>query len=192
MKLSLALTLTCLIMLPLKTLHAEENQDQYGTTNPVEQSIEFQLDNLRTGVNTDTLKIVCWMAHELTKAGDHKRAFPVLLTCAERGHDISMLELAIMYETGVGVEKSDEKAAGWLKRSSDRGFSTAQLYYGMALLSGKGVTKDEATGKALIQQAANQKDDLAIRLINSNYNIDTVIPDGVINSLVSTTHQELY
>lgn len=192
MKLHLAIIISWTFLVSLNSLHAEENNEKYGTTNPVEQSIEFQLDNLRTGVNTDTLKIVCWMAHELNKAGDHKRALPVLLTCAERGHDISMLELAIMYETGVGVEKSDQKATAWLKRSSDRGFSTAQLYYGMALISGKGVKKDEVAGKLLIQKAAEQKDDLAIRLIKSDYKIETVIPDGISNQYIQNKDQNIY
>ena len=64
------------------------------------------------------------------------------------------------------------------KKSSDRGFSTAQLYYGIALLTGKGVKQNIAEGKALIHRAAAQADHLAINLINSNYDIESIIPDG--------------
>lgn len=168
-----------LVSLSLITkISAKEFTDKYGMINPVEQSIDFQLNNLKMGANKQVLTVICWMAHELRKAGDNKKALPVLLTCAERGHDISMLELAIMYETGAGVPQSYKEAAKWLKKSSDRGFSTAQLYYGIALLTGKGVKKNITKGKSLIQKAAAQDDHLAIDLIKSNYNIETVIPDG--------------
>lgn len=160
------------------SIKANEIIDDNGFTNPVEQSLAFQMNNLKMGANKQVLTVICWMAHELRKAGDNKKALPVLLTCAERGHDISMLELAIMYETGAGVIRSNKEAAKWLKKSSDRGFSTAQLYYGIALLTGKGVKQNIAEGKSLIHKAAAQNDHLAINLINSNYDIESIIPDG--------------
>ena len=178
MKFLTTLLFTILSLTYITKISAEEYKDEYGMINPVEQSIEFQLNNLKMGANKQVLTVICWMAHELRKAGDNKKALPVLLTCAERGHDISMLELAIMYETGAGVPHSYKEAAKWLKKSSDRGFSTAQLYYGIALLTGKGVEQNIAEGKSLIQKAAAQNDHLAIDLIKSNYNIETVIPDG--------------
>ncbi len=163
-------------------IKATELIDENGFTNPVEQSLAFQMNNLKMGANKQVLTVICWMAHELRKAGDNKKALPVLLTCAERGHDISMLELAIMYETGAGVIRSYEEAAKWLKKSSDRGFSTAQLYYGIALLTGKGVKQNISEGKSLIHKAAAQNDHLAITLINSNYEIESIIPDGDIKA----------
>lgn len=161
---------------------ATEYKDQYGTTNPVEESIEFQLDKLKTSPHDGTLTVLCWKAHELRKASMNKKAFPVLLECAKRGHDISMLDLASMYELGSEVPQSYEEAAKWLKKSSDRGFSTAQLYYGIALLTGKGVKQNISEGKSLIHKAAAQNDHLAITLINSNYEIESIIPDGDIKA----------
>lgn len=169
------LTITYSLISPIQ---ASEIIDEYGFTNPVEQSMAFQMNNLKMGANKQVLTVICWMAHELRKAGDNEKALPVLLTCAERGHDISMLEIAIMYETGAGVPKSYKEAAKWLKKSSDRGFSTAQLYYGVALLSGKGVKQDIIEGKSLIKKAADQNDQTAKELIKSNYDINSIIPDG--------------
>ena len=38
--------------------------------------------------------------------------------------------------------------------------------------------KNIAEGKSLIHKAAAQNDHLAINLINSNYDIESIIPDG--------------
>jgi TPR repeat protein len=178
MKLLITITFASLSLSLITNCFATEYKDQYGTTNPVEESIEFQLEKLKTSPHDGTLTVLCWKAHELRKASMNKKALPVLLECAKRGHDISMLDLASMYELGTEVQQSYKQAAKWLKKSSDRGFSTAQLYYGIALLTGKGVKKNVAEGKSLIQKAAAQEDHLAINLINSNYDIETVIPDG--------------
>lgn len=182
MKLLITITFASLSLSLISSCFATEYKDHYGTTNPVEESIEFQLDNLKTSPHNGTLTVLCWKAHELRKASMNKKAFPVLLECAKRGHDISMLDLASMYETGAGVERSNQQAAKWLKKSSDRGFSTAQLYYGIALLTGKGVKQNIAEGKTLIHRAAAQADHLAINLINSNYDIESIIPDGDLKS----------
>lgn len=178
MKFLITITMASLSLSLITNCFATEYKDQYGTTNPVEESIEFQLDKLKTSPHNGTLTVLCWKAHELRKASMNKKAFPVLLECANRGHDISMLDLASMYELGSYVPQSYEEAAKWLKKSSDRGFSTAQLYYGIALMTGKGVKQNIAEGKALIYRAAAQNDHLAINLIKSNFNIETVIPDG--------------
>lgn len=162
----------------LSPLKADTMITDHGTTNPVEESIDYQLEKLRIGRTNGTLTILCWKAHEMDKAGMHKEALPVMVRCAEEGHDISMMELAKLYETGSGVEKDLKKAVYWLKKSSDRGFSTGQLYYGIALLTGRGVEKDIKAGQALIQQAAAQQDATAKELINNGYNIEAVIPDA--------------
>ncbi len=169
-------------LLPAKADNLEDREthiDKYGMTNPIEESIEFQLEKMKTGKTNGTLTVLCWKAHELTKAGQNKRAYPVLLTCAENGHDISMLYLANMYERGSGVEQNYVTAAKWLKRTSDRGFSSGQLYYGIALILGKGVKQDIETGKELIRKAAAQDDQTAKDLILANFDVSTVLPDGV-------------
>lgn len=191
MKFLITITFASLSLSLITNCFASEYKDQYGTTNPVEESIEFQLDKLKTSPHNGTLTVLCWKAHELRKASMNKKAFPVLLECANRGHDISMLDIASMYELGTYVPQSYEEAAKWLKKSSDRGFSTAQLYYGIALLTGKGVEQNIAKGKSLIQKAAAQNDNLAIDLINSNYNIESIIPDGDIKLDKKTTSMNI-
>ena len=169
-------------LFPAKAGNLEDREthiDKYGMTNPIEESIEYQLEKMKTGKTNGTLTVLCWKAHELRKAGQDKKAYPALLTCAEHGHDISMLDLANMYETGSGVEQNYATAASWLKRTSDRGFSSGQLYYGIALLLGKGVKQDIETGKDLIRKAADQDDQTAKDLILANFNVSAVIPDGV-------------
>lgn len=180
---SLLLIIYSLIgLLPAKANSSQEREtliDEYGITNPIEESIEYQLEKMKTGQTNGTLTVLCWKAHELRKAGQSKKAYPALLTCAKNGHDISMLYLANMYETGSGVEQNYVTAASWLKRTSDRGFSSGQLYYGIALILGKGVKQDIETGKELIRKAAAQDDQTAKDLILANFNVSTVIPDGV-------------
>jgi TPR repeat protein len=172
------------------TAKAETVTSDHGITNPVEESIEYQLEKLRTSRTNGTLTVLCWKAHEMDKAGMHEEALPVMITCAKEGHDISMLELAKLYETGSGVKKDLKQAVYWLKKSSDRGFSTGQLYYGIALLTGKGVSQDIPKGQALIQKAAAQNDAHAIELINSGYDVEAVIPDAGVD--LSRSESPLY
>lgn len=176
---SLIVSITALTLMVL-TFHSANSEtvitDQ-GTTNPVEESIDHQLDKMRVSRNDGTLTVLCWKAHEMDKAGMHREALPVMIRCAEEGHDISMLELAKLYETGSGVKQDLAQAAMWLKKSSDRGFSTGQLYYGIALMTGRGVAQNIERGKALIKKAASQNDAMALKLIETDFDIETVIPD---------------
>lgn len=176
-----SLALISLTLIAPALSKAETIITEDGFTNPVEESIEYQLDKMRVSRTNGTLTILCWKAHEIEKAGMHEQGLPILIRCAEEGHDISMLELAKIYETGSGVKQDFKQAAMWLKKSSDRGFSTGQLYYGIALLTGQGVEQDIKAGRILIQKSAAQNDEMAKQLILSNYNIEEIIPDAAVD-----------
>ena len=47
MKLLITLLFASLSISLISSCFATEYKDQYGTTNPIEESIEFQLDNLK-------------------------------------------------------------------------------------------------------------------------------------------------
>ncbi|MCC5958828.1 MAG: hypothetical protein LAT50_17645 [Ectothiorhodospiraceae bacterium] len=54
------------------------------------------------------------------KQGDHARAYAILKPVAEVGHRGAMIQLAYLYEHGLGVERSEERAAYWMARVEEQ------------------------------------------------------------------------
>ena len=52
---------------------------------------------------------------------DYKKAMEWYLKAAQKGHAKSMLEIAELYENGLGVEKNIEKASEWRAKASESG-----------------------------------------------------------------------
>ncbi len=50
--------------------------------------------------------------------------------------------------------------------------------YGISLMRGHGVTRDEARGRALVDAAAADGLEIAKRLQGANYDLDEVTPDA--------------
>ena len=73
---------------------------------------------------------------------------------AEAGHVPSMLDLALMYNTGEGGTADPFKAALWYKRAADLGSSAGMVNLGFMHQQGKGVEKNDITAVALYRRAA--------------------------------------
>lgn len=68
----------------------------------------------------------------------------------------AMALIGEIYAQGLAVRRSDEEAAKWDQLASQAGNREATFSYAMALLQGKGVAKDRATAKGLLERAAAQ------------------------------------
>jgi len=120
----------------------------------------------------------CAYGYAATKAGDYADGVDIFKKCSTNGSDASTIWMSFMSENGLGVRKSPEDATAWAKTAADRGYKVGQYDYGLALMMGHGVKKDEAEGKRLIGLAAAQGEMSAKALIDSGYDLDSAIPDA--------------
>lgn len=94
----------------------------------------------------------CFYGYIAEKTGDHHSAIRIFEECIEHKNDVySMIWLAQIYETGVGVPQDLEAATALMRRGAhlddEAGYaSLARYHYGVSLFEGKGtkVNKEEA------------------------------------------------
>ncbi len=61
---------------------------------------------------------------------------------ANEGEAQSQRGLAVLYDSGLGVEKDQVKAAMWLERAADLGDAEAQSMFGIFNMTGRGIPQD--------------------------------------------------
>ncbi len=161
------------LLLGAPPVHAEfgveEVDDAGGVTNPS----DFSWRTYREAMNRfpDRLGIICRNAFELHKSGEHPEALAFFTECAERGNAPSMINLAVIYDLGLGTPPDATKSTQWLKRAAETNYSAAQYDYGLALLRGYGVPRDEVSGRDWIAKAAAQGDSDALKLVRAGFNL---------------------
>lgn len=79
---------------------------------------------------------------------------------------------------GLGGDYDPDAAAQWDRRAAEAGDPLGQFNYGLALIRGHGVARDEARGRALVDEAADAGLQVARRLQAAGYNPDEVTPDA--------------
>ena len=147
-----------------------EDADENGVLNPADfswRAYMAQLDRF-----PDRVGMTCDAAYLLDKTGDHLGALAFFKECVKRGNAPSMVYLSYFYEAGRGVPVDLAEANRLMKMAADSGYGLAQYHYGMALLLGLGLDKNEAEGRALIVKAAQQGDRDAIALVKSGFKMD--------------------
>lgn len=128
-----------------------------GFLNPVDLDLRYYFEQLER--LPDRLGVICWASYEMHKEGRHHNALALLNVCSDKGLVPSMLLLANMYELGLSSDtKLPKLSALWLKRAAQTNDSRGQLYYGIALLEGKGVKRNTRIAKQWLTLAANQGD----------------------------------
>ncbi len=89
---------------------------------------------------------------------DLPSAVTLLTDAATKSHAGAQFEMGLMYEAGLGVEKSDEKAIEWYGKASGQGHAGAQRNLGLMYVFGKGIKADAKTAAELFQKAADLED----------------------------------
>lgn len=148
---------------------------QDGTLNPEELTLEDSLAKARRG---EVDMVVCANGYFLTKWGKHAEAREVFEACAAAGYAGAMTWMSQMAENGLGGAGSAEEAAEWSRRAAATGDPVGELNWGLALLRGHGVPRDEAAGRAMVDRAAAQGLDEARRLKGAGYDPAEVTPDA--------------
>ncbi|MFS1703277.1 tetratricopeptide repeat protein [Alteromonas sp. AMM-1] len=106
--------------------------------------------------------IKCLYGYAAEKVGDHDAAIAIFEDCIARWESVySMIWLAQIYDSGIGVPQDLEKAAALLKRGAhtqdEAGYtSLAKYHYGMILIEGRGVAADKQAGINWLQRAADE------------------------------------
>lgn len=109
-----------------------------------------------------TKRIKCLYGYVADKTGDHAAAIEIFEDCIARWNDVySMIWLAQIYESGVGIKQDFEKSTALLKRGTyvdnERGYSSlARYHYGVALAEGRGTPKNKTEAEMWLKKAAGE------------------------------------
>ena len=167
--------ISAVICLTLVASAAMAEDDPGGTLNPQEMTWESMLNRAEQG---ETGMVICSTGYAITKKGEHEAARKLFEACAEDGYTGTMTWLSQLDNNGLGGEYDPDAAAAWDKRAADLGDPVGKFNYGLNLLRGHGVPKDETLGRHYVDQAA--KDGLAVakRLQAAGYDPAEVTPDA--------------
>lgn len=162
------LILTALLALPAAA-------DEFGTLNPSELTWQSMRDKAASG---ETSMTVCASGYMMTKSGDHETARTIFEQCAKAGYTGAMTWMGQLDNNGLGGAYNPDAAAEWDRRAADAGDPVGKFNYGVALMRGHGVAKDEAAGRAMIDAAASDGLKIAERLRGADYDLKEITPDA--------------
>lgn len=165
----------CLGAAPALAQDDDAEDDLGGTLNPPEMGIARVLENIRTG-QTDMM--TCASGYFITKKGDHDDARTVFEGCAEAGWTGTMTWMSQLDNNGLGGEYDPDAAAEWDRRAAEAGDPVGMFNYGLDLIRGHGVPRDEALGRQFVDEAAEEGLAVARRLQEAEYDLDEVTPDA--------------
>lgn len=162
-----------LILLALPA--AAQDIDPLGTLNPDELTWQSQIDRVQRGETSMTL---CASGYMMTKSGDHAAARAIFEACARDGYTGAMTWMGQLDNNGLGGAYDPDAAAEWDRRAAEAGDPVGKFNYGLALMRGHGVARDEALGRHYVDSAAGEGLDVARRLQGAGYDLDEVTPDA--------------
>ena len=95
------------------------------------------------------------------RSGDTAKAFSLWSELAENGVLDAQVNLANLYQSGIGVERDYVQAVIWYRKAADQGVPTAQTGLGSLYYLGQGVAQDFVKAMFWFAKAADQGDPLA-------------------------------
>ena len=106
--------------------------------------------------------IKCLYGYVAEKTGDHESAIKIFEDCIKRWDSVySMIWLAQIYESGIGVPKNLPYATALMKRGAQTndtaGYSSlAKFHYGVALVEGKGTKENKEEGIKWLKESFSE------------------------------------
>ncbi|MEL6886014.1 MAG: sel1 repeat family protein [Pseudomonadota bacterium] len=155
-------------------LMAEED-DPGGTLNPPEMGINRVLENADRG---EVDMMTCASGYYITKKGDHADARRLFQACADAGYTGAMTWMSQLDNNGLGGDYDPDAAAAWDRQAAELGDPVGKFNHGINLMRGHGIARDEAAGRAWIDEAAREGLAVARRLQGADYDLDEVTPDA--------------
>ncbi|SFR45923.1 tetratricopeptide repeat protein [Litoreibacter janthinus] len=154
---------------------AAESLQEFGILNPDEMSWTSVIDQARRGETSMTL---CASGYMLTKSGDHSAARTIFEACAAAGYTGAMTWMSQLDNNGLGGEYDPDASASWDRQAAELGDPVGKFNYGIGLMRGHGVDKNEALGRQYVDEAAHDGLLAARRLQGADYDLDEVTPDA--------------
>lgn len=101
----------------------------------------------------------CAVGQAAQMQGDHETALLIFTTCANENNLFGIMSLALYHELGLGVPRSDERAAQLYRQAAHHpdhaGYGkNGKYYYALALLQGRGIPQDRDAGLFWMREAA--------------------------------------
>lgn len=150
-------------------------EDDFGTLNPQDTGKEMITRKIEMGLIDS---VTCSLGINVTKNDDHVLARKLTRRCAEAGYTKAMTWMSQLENNGLGGDYDPVASAEWDRRAAEAGDPVGRFNYGLDLLRGHGVAKDEALGRSYIDQAAQDGLAIAKRLQKADYDLDQVTPDA--------------
>ncbi|MBU0643387.1 MAG: sel1 repeat family protein [Alphaproteobacteria bacterium] len=148
---------------------------EQGTLNPHEMSMAQVMESIRNG---DTGMVICSQGYLVTKSGRHEMARELFKSCADHGWTGAMTWMSQLDDRGLGGPQDLAAAAEWNRKAAEAGDPVGKFNHGLDLMRGWGVARDEAAGRAMVDEAARDGLDVAQRLQSAQYDLDEVTPDA--------------
>lgn len=166
----------CLAALPAGAeTAADGGADPGGTLNPEELTMNRVMRDIAEGRTSMT---TCAAGYYITKSGRHAMARELFERCAADGWTGAMTWMGQLEDNGLGAPEDPDAAAEWDRRAAEAGDPVGQFNYGLDLLRGRGVARDEAAGRRLVDRAADQGLAAAGRLRAGGYDPEEATPDA--------------
>lgn len=156
-------------------LATDDPDDLGGTTNPEELTLN---STIQKAIRGEVDMMVCAQGYVLTKKGDHKDARAIFKNCIEAGYTAAMTWMSYMEQNGFGDEEDATASAQWDRKAAELGDDIGAFNYGLNLLRGYGVEKNEALGRTFIDRAAKNGVRAAQQLKDAEYDYKSVTPDA--------------
>lgn len=152
-----------------------DDDDPGGVLNPDEMSLNRALERALSG---EVDMATCSQGYLMTKGGRHGAARTVFENCAKAGWTGTMTWMSYMEDNGFGGDYNPDAAAEWDRQAAEAGDPVGMFNYGLDLMRGHGVNRDEAAGRALVDRAAVAGLEVARQLQAADYDLDVVTPDA--------------
>lgn len=150
--------------------------DEFGVKNPEELSLEGMMDRLRHG-EIDPMNYA--IGYGAAKSGRHEEARQIFQEAIDRTGSVqAMTWMSWIEDNGLSGPENPAAAAEWDRRAAELGSEVAAFNYGLDLLRGRGVRKNEVEGRKMIDRAAAMGDTSAQHLIDNDYDVKSVTPDA--------------
>lgn len=94
-----------------------------------------------------------------------RRAYDQWAVEANAGKASSMVEVGMMLNTGIGVDRDAPKALEWLRRAADLGEVSAWTELGNLYIAGDGVPRDRAEARRWYEKAVGAGDEHAAYML---------------------------
>ena len=147
--------------------------DDFGILNPDDAGRAMLIRRIEMGM-VDS--VTCSLGINSTKYDDHATARMIATKCAEAGIVKGMTWMSMFESNGIGAPSNPAAAAEWDRRAAEAGDPVGTYNYGLDLLRGDGVPRDEVEGRRHVDAAADLGVGVAVRLRDSGYDLDEVTP----------------